>query len=96
MQKRSQVWEDPQEGSSGEKNKCKGPEVRHSLGIVGTRPSYGKWEREEETHWRFVRGKEVEGFGDASGELGILFAFDGQSFERSEQGTGMIWLTLDI
>lgn len=77
------------------KNKCKGPEVRHILGIVGTRPGDGKCEREEETHWRFVRGKEVEGFGDASGECGILFAFDGQSLERSEWGTGMTWLTLD-
>lgn len=76
-------------------NKCKDPEVRHILGVVGTRPGYGKREREEETHWRFVRGKEVEAFGDASGEFGVLFAFDGQSLERSEQGTGMIWLTRD-
>lgn len=37
----------------------------------------------------------MEGFQDPNEELGVLSAFDEQSLERSEQGTGIIWLTLE-
>lgn len=40
-----------------------------------------------------MKGCDVSGFQDSNEEFGVLSAFPGQSLERSEQGTGIIWLT---
>lgn len=95
--RRSQVWEDPQEGSSGRKNsKCKGPEARYSPGLVGTRPGYKRRGRAGGgSTVGDLSVKDVGGFQDSNEEFGVLSAFDGQSLERPEQGTGIIWLTLE-
>lgn len=67
-------------------NKCKGTEVRHILGIVGTRPGYGKCEREEETHWRFVRGRRWRALEMPVGNLGFCLLLMGNLWRDRSGG----------